>query len=374
LSDLLGNHNVLLAGQVNGSFSDALFFAGYHNLRQRYNWGVSAQQIPLYRLWAAGQGWLGESGQERPVLAYVLQRDLYRSAHGVVSYPFSTFRRVELGMSANWFRSDVLFQGQYLDTGEVLNQEERLWEMDFLQPSAALVFDNSLFGWTGPIYGRRYRVSVSRPLGDISFTEAMVDFRNYINIRQHLVFAARLTALVRQGEDGDRFPFYWGGPYFLRGYDANSFRFDSAECQADVSEVSACPALEQLIGSSAAIMNLEVRFPFIRELRLGPLGQFPPVDALVFFDGGVAWSDRVCVGGRTGAPGVQDCPPDRSRDVRLTWRRDDGDDPMLVRQPLFSYGAGIRFNIFYAVLRFDYAMPLNRPGGGVFSFSVGPSF
>jgi hypothetical protein len=50
-----------------------------------------------------------------------------------------------------------------------------------------------------------------------------------------------------------------------------------------------------------------------------------------------------------------------------------------VREPLFSYGLGLRLNVFYSILRFDYAVPLNRPArqgfpDGVFSISFGPSF
>jgi len=41
-------------------------------------------------------------------------------------------------------------------------------------------------------------------------------------------------------------------------------------------------------------MNLELRFPIIKELQIGFLGNFPPVDAVLFFDGGVAWDNQVC--------------------------------------------------------------------------------
>jgi outer membrane protein assembly factor BamA len=57
------------------------------------------------------------------------------------------------------------------------------------------------------------------------------------------------------------------------------------------------------------------------------------------------------------------------------WKRKDGQDPLIYRQPLFSYGVGLRINIFYAILGLDYAFPLNRPErGGRFSVSFGPSF
>jgi outer membrane protein assembly factor BamA len=57
------------------------------------------------------------------------------------------------------------------------------------------------------------------------------------------------------------------------------------------------------------------------------------------------------------------------------WDRKPGQDPYLFREPLFSYGVGLRVNVFYTILRFDYAWPLNRPDrSGIFSVSFGPSF
>jgi hypothetical protein len=116
-----------------------------------------------------------------------------------------------------------------------------------------------------------------------------------------------------------------------------------------------------------------VRFPIITELQLGALGNFPPVDAVAFFDGGVAWDNRVCR-----VPDyarADNCVPGESLPVRLTWDRKPGEDPFLVREPLFSYGVGLRMNVFYTILRLDYARPASRPGrSGILSFSLGPSF
>jgi hypothetical protein len=42
-----------------------------------------------------------------------------------------------------------------------------------------------------------------------------------------------------------------------------------------------------------------------------------------------------------------------------------------------SYGAGIRLNLFgFALLRWDYAIALDRPGGkkGYWTWTLGPSF
>ena len=378
LSDMLGNHNVLLAGNVSGSFSDASFFGAYSFLKTRANWNAALWQVPLYRYMGGGYYQLDVNGQDRQVAANVFLRDVVRAAQGGVSYPFSTFRRIELNATGVHYKSDVLFRGYDALTYEPVEIDQRYDGFAYVQPEVALVFDNSQNGWTGPIFGRRYRAQVSRTFGDLNFAEALLDFRNYTNYKQKLVLATRLVGLSRFGAEADRFALYWGGPYYIRGYDYNSFDALGSECQdsrffgAEVS-ISRCPARDQLVGSSAAFLNTELRFPLITELQIGFLGSFPPVDAVAFFDGGVAWDSRICR--EFDYTSRDSCAPGEGVDVSLVWDRKPGQDPYLVREPLFSYGLGLRINIFYTIIRVDYAWPVNRANrGGVLSFSFGPSF
>jgi outer membrane protein assembly factor BamA len=119
-------------------------------------------------------------------------------------------------------------------------------------------------------------------------------------------------------------------------------------------------------------VNSELRLPIITELQLGGIGAFPPIDAVAFFDGGVAWDRSVC---RTFDYTRRDgCAAGERLPVSLVWDRKAGQDPYLVREPLFSYGVGLRINVFYTVLRIDYAWPVNRERGGMWSFGLGPSF
>ena len=45
-------------------------------------------------------------------------------------------------------------------------ETDNLAGVNYVQPSLALVFDNSLFGYVGPFYGRRYRFEFAQTLGD----------------------------------------------------------------------------------------------------------------------------------------------------------------------------------------------------------------
>jgi hypothetical protein len=382
LSDMLGNHNLVLAGNVSGSLNDASFYTGYAFLKRRANFTVALQQIPLYRYLSSDVFASPEKGREQEdVVANVFLRDVIRSAQAMVSYPFSQYQRIELGASGVYYKEDLLYRGYYVGTNDPLEQNDRLNSLAYWQPRAALVYDNSLFGWTGPVFGRRYRIELSRPMGDFQFTEALIDFRNYANFKQSIILATRFTALSRTGRDADRFLLYWGGPYFIRGYDAGSFELQGDECtqsrEAEQSQLSSCPVRDQLIGSSAAFFNAELRFPLVKQLQIGFLGSFPPVDFVTFIDGGAAWNGDVCAGASLIDP--RECESDLAHDVHLVWKRKPGQDPVLWREPVFSYGFGLRLNIFYTVLRFDYAIPMNRPArnglrDGIFSVSFGPSF
>jgi hypothetical protein len=378
LSDMLGNHNMMLSGSINGSLSDASFFGAYTFLKRRTNLSAALWQVPLYRYLGGGFFPLDIGGEQREVAANIFLRDVIRGGQVGLSYPFSTFRRIELNLTGVNYQSDILYRGLDLLSGQPIEIDQSTNGFSYVQPELAMVFDNSLFGWTGPIVGRRYRVQVSRTIGDIQFNEALVDFRNYMNWKQRVVFATRLVGLTRFGGQAERFGLFWGSPYYIRGYDYNSFRPTSDECEdsrqwGEETSLSRCPVRDQLVGASAAFINAELRVPVITELQIGFLGSFPPVDAVAFFDGGVAWDGRVCA--LVDYSRADNCAAGASREVRVTWDRKAGEDPFLVREPLFSYGVGLRVNVFYTVIRVDYAMPLNRADrSGMFSFSFGPSF
>ncbi|HEX6134649.1 MAG TPA: BamA/TamA family outer membrane protein [Longimicrobiales bacterium] len=377
LSDMLGNHNLMLAGSINGSLSDASFLGGYTFLKRRTNMSAAVWQVPLYRYLGGGYFPLDIGGQEREVAANVFLRDVIRGGQLGFAYPLNTFRRLELNVTGVNYRSEILYRGFDASTFEPIEIDQKMAGFSYVQPELAMVFDNSVFGWTGPIVGRRYRLQVSRTLGSLQFTEALFDFRNYANWKQKVVLATRFVGLTRVGDQSERFGLYWGGPYYIRGYDYSSFEPGSFECQdsrywGDELSLSRCPVRDQLVGSSAAFLNAELRIPVITELQIGFLGSFPPIDAVAFFDGGMAWDDRVC---GSFDMMLDDCAAGASSDVTITWDRKRGQDPYLVREPLFSYGIGLRLNVFYTVIRLDYAWPLNRPDrSGRLSFSFGPSF
>ena len=110
----------------------------------------------------------------------------------------------------------------------------------------------------------------------------------------------------------------------------------------------------QLAGSRVAVFNAELRFPIIRRFDVGSSFGLPPLDGLIFYDAGLAWSK-----GQT--PHLGNAPANN--------------DPNVNRYPLASWGAGLRVNLFnLAILRWDYARPLSTDRKPNWTFSLGASY
>jgi Tol biopolymer transport system component len=362
LSDILGNHSLVLAGSINGRIGEAQFLGLYVNQTHRLNWASGFSQDPLY--FYGGSDWTRIEDPHRPgdsldVFSTRIRRFVVRDLFTESSYPFSRFNRIELGLHAvNIAEATLALQTSYdATTGGFVDQQFVQGggpSATFVQPSIAHVHDNTLFGYVGPFAGSRSRLSVAPAFGSWQFTAGLVDYRRYIFFRPFTI-AVRGLMFGRFGRDADRFPVFLGSTELIRGYTAGSFR--NHECVADPQSNSqtGCAELDQMIGSKIAVGNVELRFPLTRSLVLGflPVG-FPPIEGAVFYDIGMAWNDASIV----------------------KWQRDTSDNPVLVRAPLRSWGASIRANVFgLLIMRFDYTKPLDRPlKHSYWTISLGPTF
>ncbi|MBI4542316.1 MAG: PD40 domain-containing protein [Gemmatimonadetes bacterium] len=354
LSDILGNQVLVFSGAVNGRLSEAQVLALYANLSRRWNYLVGAAQEPIF--------FYGSSSYEEfpggSALTQRLRRLVVRQAFGQTFYPLNRFRRVEFGARVvSVSQATLNLITVFDDLGRAVAQLDSVSTeggITYAQPSVALVQDNSLFGYTSPFFGRRYRFEVAPAFGDWRYTQLLGDYRRYDLIKFPFSFATRVLAVGRLGRDGDQFPVYIGSPDLVRGYTFGSF--ENAECSVVSSDSqTGCPEVDQLIGSRIAVASVEFRFPLIRNLTLGflPVG-FPPIEAALFYDAGIAWN--------------------AGSDLR--WSRTTGTDLAQVRTPVTSYGIGLRVNLLgFTILRVDYAVPRDRPQkGGYWIVSLGPPF
>ena len=136
--------------------------------------------------------------------------------------------------------------------------------------SAALVYDNSFFGATGPILGQRYRLRGVPTVGSLNYVGVLADYRRYFMPVRPFTLAARLHALrpLRPGGEDPRLqPLFLGYPGLVRGYGYGSFK--RRECHPPRHRPNGCPVFDQLLGSRMVVGNLELRFPLFGVLGVG---------------------------------------------------------------------------------------------------------
>ena len=356
--------NNVLAAQLAGSGQIQDFGAEvlYINQAHRIIYGASVGHIPYLTggtfvsdtTVSAGGG----SAQEQ-VIHEVFERAFYETGTVFAQYPFSQYRRLELSGGYTYLHYQIT-QDEYIvdNFGNVLAANYNqgfpgtppglsLW-----QTSLAYVTDYSTFGFTSPIAGARYRFEVDPTFGNLLFTTVLADYRRYI-FANPVTVAFRLTHYGRYGRNAEDsttlFPLYVGDPYFIRGYDYNTFNIN--ECGN--SPNGTCPALDRLFGSKIATANFEVRFPLTGVPGYG-LINFPylPIDVAPFFDAGVAWYNH-------------DTPIFKFSETSNQ------------RIPVFSTGVSTRINVLgYIVAEVFWAKPFQRPmqKSGIWGFQILPGW
>ncbi len=204
----------------------------------------------------------------------------------VLHFPLSKFQRIEANVTIASSDKQVI-EG-------VIERKALL-----LSNSLSYVFDNSLWGPTGPLDGIRARFLLGYT-GDVKYSNVnyftvIADYRQYLRLGYMSALAFRGALFYNEGKEARRY--FMGGSWDLRGWPRWSIR-----------------------GEKMWLSSLELRFPLIDQLRL----KFPFMDlgffgirGALYFDAGSAWDTKY-------------------------------------KSTLGSLGGGVRFNLFGAiVLRYD---------------------
>ena len=333
-SDMLGDHNLVTMAQVNGRISDFAGLLAYGNRKSRLNWMVGAQWIP-YITGAFGYG-VDSLGNYVEQIERLKQTN--RELSGIVAYPFNRSRRLEgsIGVSHISFSHEIR-QTTYDFSGNVIDDRTidlpAPGSLTLYSTTLALVHDNSFFGATGPILGQRWRFEVDPTFGNLQFITALADYRRYVMFMRPFTLAGRFLHVGRYGRDAEdprMYPLFIGYPTLVRGYDVGSF--SPTECGPVSGQ---CPVFDQMVGSRFIVASAELRFPPFGLLGLGSgYYGFLPVDAGIFYDAGVAWTQT------------------EGAKIFGTGRRD------VVK----SAGISFRMNLLgYAIGQMDVVHPFNRP-------------
>ena len=311
ISDMLSNHVVQVGVSVYGSLQDSDLLLGYYNLSHRINWGVAAYQ---YR---------NDFGALTASDELQVESRIFRGLQVTFLRPFSMFNRLELTLRGEALSRRV-FQQSFV-SGFVATEESSSDLLYFAGPELALVSDNVVWGYLGPVHGRRARLSYSQAFGDVQAGTTILDYRKYFALGRTTVFATRVIGGVSQGRTPSLFRI--GGSSTLRGVD-----------------------YAELEGDNVGLLNLEMRFPLVEVLRLGwPLRiALGGVGGVLFFDAGGAFRD----------------------DARVF--RDGQLDDLAA-----GYGVGFRLGLGYFSLKYDIAQRTNlkhRVGPSKSYFSIGVDY
>ena len=143
--------------------SEARAFLGYTNLAHRWQYSDGLSQAPYYFLSSDSLRTRGRRACAREPGDHDLRRAAGVRRHGVSAQPLHA-HRVRRGFNnidrSRWFvtrrSSTAVRPARIRSTARIA-----IPTLNYVDGQVALVSDNTLFGYTGPIMGRRYRLQVS---------------------------------------------------------------------------------------------------------------------------------------------------------------------------------------------------------------------
>lgn len=353
-SDMLNQHSLFASVRAQGTLKDISGEVTYLNQEQRFMWGVSAGHMAFRTSSAAvGLDTLQLQNGDQVVARQVqqLNRRIFQERGSLLGYyPFSRYLRMEGRLNYMHISYDYEVRSATIAGGSVIRENKQSLEgpspLNLYSASVALVGDNSISAFTGPIRGHRFRLEVEPTTGGLNFMRVIADYRRYFFLNPYTIaFRALHEGRYLSDSNSDRLsPEFLGYETLVRGYNVQSF--DPTECTSTTA--GNCPEFNRLIGSRIGVANLEFRMPFtgIKPLALIESHTIPST-LVAFVDGGVAWTKN-------------DLPV-------WEFKRKTAD-----RVPVFSTGVSARVNLFgYLIGEIYYAVPFQRPGkGGYVGFHI----
>ena len=336
-SDVLGNHRLIGVTSLQIDLKNSDYGLAYYYLANRLNYGIEGFHTARFVILSRGFG-----------------ASLYRFRDfgfvGSLSYPLNKFYRIEGGLS--WL--NILAEN--LD-----NPVEPSDKVSYVIPSISLIHDNSLWGFTAPIDGTRYRFDLLGNPGffqrNLDFYSVLGDYRTYFRFWDYYSFAFRLSGGYSGGSTPQRF--FIGGieNWINRRFATGDIPLESASDFAFLTPALPLRGFDyaQEIGTKYGLLNLELRFPLIRYLVTGPLPiLFSNIFGAAFIDMGAAWNNN--------------------KQLKFFERNSEGS--VVTKDLLIGTGFGARIFLFYFLTRFDVAWAYNVQHFSTpkFYFSLGYDF
>jgi len=346
-SDILGDYRISFGTDVVISLDNSDFSLAFSNLKKRYDYHLLLYQTAY--LWQMGFSSYG------PVYGRLKQV----AGGGFITYPFNRFQRFDLGLTGHMFNYKEFWENS--NTGEV--NEDLIAELSAILPRISWVYDNSVFGYTGPVDGFRQNLSLrfspGMGKGNLEFNTLTWDARKYIRYGKYYSLAGRIMLGRSMGSDQQQF-FLGGLPNWYFGNGESNGEEDIGPSRSPVLEESdnilkniffaeyAMPVrgtrYVERQGANVALMNFEYRFPFL--FAFGPPKNVMATYLFghLFYDIGAAW--------------------DRQDEF---WDQDvlnsKYNDSTVTSPTISGFGTGIKLFTPIGLLRIDVAWDVKDNGG-----------
>lgn len=335
-SNITGSNMLYTGLALNGEVYDFGGQFAFIQKKKYITWGASVSHIP-YSFGKYGYDTI-HVGSNIIDDYQIIHFRMFETSAGLMGYiPLSRTQRFEAGATISRYYYRVDIYSNYYNNGYYIGSDRHrgtappgFWMQ---RSNLAYVFDNSDFGIASPMRGRRMRFQADRTLGDYHFWGALVDLRKYFFIKP-ISLAMRGLYYGRFGQSVKNnifYPLYIGYPWYVRGYDSNSFINENGTGNVSIS---------QLTGDQIAVANFEIRLPFTGPERLTVIKSGTLFTELALFaDAGIAWTSA--------------SPP------KFKWEPDNINEHI----PFVSAGISMRVNLFgMLILEPFYAIPFQLGG------------
>jgi len=316
-----------ISGQLEISLSDALGNHRFYLVTDLYQ-DISNSEI-LFNYWYLPKrtDWalvLFQYFEYPAVYSNYIHLRRNRGLGVLSSYPLDKFTRFEFG-TIGYLSYNEIYQRASDDIWRMRPAyREQIYLLD-----EAFVFDNTVWNEWGAYKGVRMRLESYQavPFSSRKFYTSYLDFRNYIKISKRYSFATWLYGVSSFGRDPELFSI--GGEY-VRGYDYNEF-YDNP-------------------GSKMALASLELRHPLIDRLKIAyPIPfELSNIRGVTFLDAATAFND-----------------------LTVLYKKGEGFKDLKI-----GVGVGVRIQLSYFLLKFDFAKPLSATVNKdwKFYFGIGTDF
>ncbi len=273
-SDMLGDHQIVGALGLQMDLKNSDYGLAYAYLPKRTDWHFELFHTARF-VYVANP------------TTYAIDLHRYQNLSFTITadYPLNRFLRV----GANFALMHLTAEN--LDDYSVPVQNEY-----YTVPGVSVVFDNTMWGYYSPIQGTRYRVSIFGNLGVADSKQAFYslvwDYRRYFRFFFDNSLVFRFSGGYSGGGNPQRF--FVGG---TEGWLNRSWATPTIPLNRPSDFVFLTPGLPlrgyryaERIGNKYALLNLELRFPFIRALLTGGVPMlFQNILGVAFVDVGSAW-------------------------------------------------------------------------------------